>query len=75
MKERDFVQLLQQRAREQKKEMDAVPFPKIFAFVIEWLSDHPWRFLIPFAFLISLALRGIAGTNYTDNVLQFFRSL
>lgn len=75
MKQRDFVAILQERAREQKKAMDDVPFPKMFAFVIEWLSDHPWRFLIPLAFLISLLLRGIIGHDYTNFVLQVFRSL
>lgn len=75
MKERDFVQLLQQRAREQKKAMDSVPFPKFFSFALVWLSDHPWRFLIPLAFLISLVLRGIIGTGYTNFVLWIFRSL
>lgn len=75
MQERDFVQLLQERARQQKKAMDAVPFPKFFAFVIGWLSDHPWRFLIPLAFLISLLLRGVIGHAYTDFVLLIFRSI
>ncbi|HSX08811.1 MAG TPA: hypothetical protein VLF93_01535 [Candidatus Saccharimonadales bacterium] len=75
MKQSDFVAILQERARAQKKAMDAVPFPRIFAFVIEWLSDHPWRFLIPLAFLISLVLRGIIGPNYTNIVLQIFRSI
>lgn len=75
MKERDFLLILQERARQQKKEMDAVPFPTFFRFVIEWLSNHPWRFLIPLAFLISLAFRGIIGSHYTDAVLLLFRSL
>lgn len=75
MKERDFVQLLQKRAHEQKKALDAVPFPSVFAFVIEWLSDHPWRYLIPLAFLISLILRGIIGHEYTNFVLWIFRSI
>lgn len=75
MKERDFVQLLQERAREQKRALDQVPFPKFFAFVIVWLSDHPWRFLIPLAFVISLLLRGIIGYEYTNFVLWVFRSL
>ena len=30
MNEREFLYLLQERAREQKRAMDAVPFPKIF---------------------------------------------
>ncbi len=75
MQERDFVQLLQERAREQKKAMDAVPFPTFFAFAITWLSDHPWRFLIPLAFLISLILRGVIGHDYTNYILNLFRSI
>lgn len=75
MKEHDFVQLLQERARAQKKELDAVPFPRFFSFVLVWLSDHPWRFLIPLAFIISLLLRGIIGHAYTEFVLWIFRSI
>ena len=75
MKQRDFVAILQERARTQKKAMDAIPFPRVFAFVIEWFSDHPWRFLIPLAFLISLLLRGVIGYAYTDFVLKLFRGL
>ena len=75
MNEREFLLTLQDRAREQERAMKAVPFPRIFAFVIEWLSHHPWRFLIPLAFLISLILRGIVGTNYTDYILRLFRGI
>jgi hypothetical protein len=75
MQERDFIQLLQKRAQAQKKELDAVPYPKFFSFVLVWLSNHPWRFLIPLAFLISLILRGIIGHSYTDLVLTLFRSI
>lgn len=75
MQERDFIQLLQERARAQKKELDAVPYPKFFSFVLVWLSDHPWRFLIPLAFIISLVLRGIIGHGYTDFVLRIFKSI
>jgi hypothetical protein len=75
MQERDFVQLLQERAREQKKAMDQVPFPKFYVFVIEWLSVHPWRYLIPLAFIISLILRGVCGHAYTDFVLGLFRTI
>lgn len=75
MKEQDFIQLLQERARTQKKEMERIPFPKFFTFAITWLSDHPWRYLIPLAFLISLALRGIIGHEYTNFVLDLFRGI
>ncbi len=75
MQEHDFVQLLQERARSQKKELDAVPFPKFFSFVLARLSNHPWRFLIPLAFIVSLILRGIIGYEYTNFVLWIFRSI
>jgi len=71
MNERDFIQQLQERAREQEKAIATIPF---FAFVARWLSIHPWRYLIPLAFLISLLLRWIIGSNYTDFILRLFRA-
>lgn len=73
MNERDFLLQLQKRAREQKQTMEAVPFPKFFSFVVEWLSVHPWRYLIPLAFLISFLLRGAIGEAYTNFILRLFR--
>jgi hypothetical protein len=75
MNEREFLYLLQERAREQERAMKAVPFPKIFAFIAQWLSVHPWRFLIPLAFIISLIFRGFLGSNYTDFILRLFREI
>jgi len=75
MKENEFLYLLQERAREQEKAMEQAPFPKFFAFVVEWLSHHPWRFLIPLAFIVSFILRGIFGSGYTDFILGLFRGL
>jgi hypothetical protein len=75
MNEREFLTTLQKRAQEQKRTMDAVPFPKIFAFVVEWLSVHPWRYLIPLALLLSFLLRAMLGEGYTDVILGVFRKL
>jgi hypothetical protein len=75
MNEREFLLTLQDRAREQERAMQAVPFPKVFKFAIEWLSHHPWRFLIPLAFLVSLLLRGVLGYGYTDFILRLFRGV
>jgi hypothetical protein len=75
MNEREFILQLQAKAREQEQEMKAVPFPRFFAFVVEWLSHHPWRYLIPLAFLITFLLRGILGSSYTDFTLWLFRAL
>lgn len=73
MDEHEFLSLLQKRAREQKRTMDSVPFPKVFSFILEWLSIHPWRYLIPLAFLISFILRGVIGAAYTDFILGLFK--
>ncbi len=73
MNEREFLLQLQKRAREQKRTMEAVPFPTVFSFVVEWLSVHPWRYLIPLAFLISFLLRGIIGESYIDFILRLFK--
>ena len=75
MNEREFLYLLQEKAREQENAMKAVPFPKVFFFVAKWLSVHPWRFLIPLAFIISFILRAIMGSTYTDFILRLFREI
>lgn len=72
MKEREFIQILQERAKEQKKTMDSVPFPRVFRFISEWLSYHPWRFLIPLALIISLIFRAVIGVHYTNAILKLF---
>ena len=75
MNEREFLLKLQNRAREQEQAMKSVPFPNVFRFVVEWLSYHPWRFLIPLAFLVSLLFRAVIGTSYTDFILRLFRGI
>jgi hypothetical protein len=72
MNEREFLQTLKARAREQEHSLRSVPFPRVFSFTITWLSYHPWRFLIPLAFLISLLLRALFGQAYTDGILWLF---
>lgn len=72
MDELKFVKLLQQRAREQYLVMEKMPFPGIFLLVTKWLSDHPWRYLIPLAFLITLTLRYLFGTHFSERVLKLF---
>ena len=72
MNEREFLQTLQERAREQEKTLRRVPFPNVFTFIVNWLSYHPWRFLIPLALLISILLRILLGHIYTNAVLWVF---
>ncbi|HEX8932346.1 MAG TPA: hypothetical protein VF810_04275 [Patescibacteria group bacterium] len=74
MNENEFIAKLQAKAREQELILQTAPFPKFFAFVVNFLSHHPWRYLIPLAFIISLILRGIFGMNFTNFILDIFRS-
>lgn len=71
MNEREFLFKLQERAREQEQAIATIPF---FAFVAKWLSVHPWRYLIPLAFLVTLLFRWILGSNYTDFILGLFKA-
>jgi hypothetical protein len=75
MNEREFILRLQKKAQEQKKLMQEVPFPKVFAFVSEWLSNHPWRYLIPLAFIISILMRASLGPDYTNFILWLFSKI
>lgn len=72
MKESDFILQLKIRVKEQEKLMRSLPYPKIFWFISKWLSDHPWRYLIPLAFLVSVLLRAILGMTYTNYILRVF---
>ena len=72
MNEREFLEKLQERTREQERAIETIPF---FAFVAKWLSVHPWRFLIPLAFIVSFLLRWIFGSGYTDFILSLFRGI
>ena len=73
MNESEFILKLQERARQQEKIVRDMPFAKVFSTVSLWLGHHPWRILVPLAFLITLILRGLMGPRYTDDVLLVFR--
>jgi len=75
MKEREFLEELQKRAREKERIIKGMPFPKFFEIASLWLGNHPWRYLIPLAFLTTLFLRKIFGPEYTTFVLSLFRNI
>jgi hypothetical protein len=72
MNERDFLVKLQQRAREQEKIMSDMLFPRVFKAVSIWLGNHPWRLLIPLAFIFTLVFHGLIGKPYDDLILRIF---
>jgi len=70
MNEKEFLARLEKRAEEQEKIMHGIPFPHAFTAVSLWLGTHPWRILIPFAFLITIILQTLFGHHYDDLVLR-----
>jgi hypothetical protein len=72
MNEREFLNTLQQRAKEQEKLMNDMVFPGVFKTVSSWLGNHPWRILIPLAFIFSILFHGLIGKAYDDLILRIF---
>ena len=72
MNEREFLTILQQRAKEQEKLMNDTVFPRVFKAVSFWFGNHPWRILIPLAFIFSIILQGIIGNAYDNLILRIF---
>lgn len=70
MNEREFLQQLEKRAIEQKNIMQGVPFPEIFTTVSVWLGKHPWRILIPIAFVLTVLLQSIFERRFDTLVLR-----
>lgn len=75
MNEREFLKKLEDRAQEQEKLMKGMVLSKVFKSVSFWLGEHPYRILIPIAFIITLALRVIIGMAYDEFILKIFGKL
>ncbi len=72
MNEHDFLSQLQKRAKEQEKIINDMVFPGVFAAVSYWLGNHPWRLLIPLAFIVTLIFHFAFGTPYGNLILRIF---
>lgn len=75
MNEQQFLNTLQKRAEEQEKIIKGMFLPKVFTSVSFWLGTHPWRILIPFAFILTLIFHGILGKRYDELILKIFGKL
>jgi hypothetical protein len=75
MNERNFLNKLEERAKEQEKLIKGMVLPKVFMSVCFWLGNHPWRILIPLAIVITLILHGILGNRYDEFILKIFGKL
>lgn len=75
MNEHEFIKILRERAKEQEKLIKSMPLPKVFSSVSLWLGNHPWRILVPLAFILTLVFRAIFGKPYEDLILIIFGKL
>jgi len=72
MNEREFLLKLERRAQEQEVLIKKIPMSQIFITLSFWLGKHPWRILIPLAFLLTLLFRSVFGYQYTNFILKIF---
>ena len=75
MNEQRFLNRLQERAKEQEKILRDMFLPGMFVGVSSWLGEHPWKILIPIAFIITIILHGIFGKIYDEFILKIFGKL
>lgn len=70
--ERDFLQILEERAREEKRVVRSGILPNWAAVFGEWLGVNPWRTLIPSSVFLYLCLRLALGDVIREIVLAIF---
>ena len=75
MNEHEFLKTLEERAKEQEKIIKDMVFPTLFTSVSTWLGNHPWRILIPLAFILTLIFHNILGKRYDELILKIFGKL
>ena len=73
MQKSDFLQQLQERAKEQQLLHKDIPFPHLFSFLALHLGNHPWQPLIPLSVFASVALYFLFGNAYIEFVLSIFK--
>lgn len=75
MNEQKFLNKLQARAQEQEKIIKGMFLPRLFTSVSFWFGNHPWRILIPLAFILTLIFHNILGKRYDEFILKIFGKL
>jgi hypothetical protein len=75
MNEQQFLKKLQERAQEQEKTIKGMLFPKLFTSISFWFGNHPWRILIPLAFIFTLISHYSLGARYDEFILKIFGKL
>lgn len=72
MNEHEFIKALRQRAQEQEKLIKSMPLPRIFSSISLWFGNHPWRIILPLAFILTYIFHAVIGKPYDDFILKIF---
>lgn len=75
MNEQQFFNKLRERVLEQEKIIKGMFLPKLFTSVSNWFGNHPWRILIPLAFILTLVFHAVLGKKYDELILKIFGKL
>lgn len=75
MKEHEFLLQLAKRAEVQERLIKRAPISKTFIYISLWLGNHPWRVIIPVAFLITILVQMLFGRRYLEFILWIFGGL
>lgn len=70
--EREFLELLEAKAQEQKRVVSGGVLPERLDFVGDWLSVHPWRVLMPVSGVLYLVFRALIGLRFVEMILGLF---
>jgi hypothetical protein len=72
MNEQQFLKELKERAKEQERTIKGMFLPKLFTSISFWFGNHPWRILIPLAFILTIIFHYVFGNRYDEFILKLF---
>lgn len=70
--EREFLEILESKAREQRRVVESGILPSWAGAFGNWMGFNPWRLIVPVSFLLYVLLRVFAGVYFRELVLGIF---
>ncbi len=71
-RESEFLEILEKKAKEQRRLVASQILPPWAAGLGVWLAVNPWRVLAPVAGFLYVLLRAAMGVGFRDFVLGIF---
>lgn len=72
LSEREFLQLLESKAEEERRVLDTEIMPQWARGVGEWLVVKPWRVMVPLSGITYYVLRITLGVELREFILGLF---